>query len=29
MEGKISLGEKKKMGKKKAKNGQRNLRLQK
>ena len=28
MEGKISLGEKKKLGKKKAKNGQRNLRLQ-
>ena len=28
MEGKISLGQKKKLGKKKAKNGQRNLRLQ-
>ena len=28
MEGKISLGKKKKLGKKKAKNGQRNLRLQ-
>ena len=28
MEGKISLGQKKKLGKKKVKNGQRNLRLQ-
>ena len=28
MEGKISLGQKTKLGKKKAKNGQRNLRLQ-